>query len=252
MMKQHSPKTTPENVAQSAVKRHTIARGSGVSTVYNELKREILDMTLAPGDLLDETSLSTRFALSRTPIREALIRLTSEGLINTLPNRNTVVAQIDFETVPAYLDALVLMYRVTTRLAALKRKPEDIQLLRRVQENFASSVSRTDAIAMITTNRDFHLAIAMAGGNQYYIDFFSRLLDQGQRLLRLYYSTYNDRLPQRFVDEHDAIINAIENSDLVHADELGKQHALQVVSQIQAFLSQGIGRTMEIAEFAND
>ena len=80
-----------------------ISRGLGVRTVYETLKRDILDMTLAPGDQRDETRLSARFSLSRTPVREALVRLTSEGLVTTLPNRNTIVAVIDFASGRAYI-----------------------------------------------------------------------------------------------------------------------------------------------------
>ena len=55
-------------------------RGSGAQLVYETLRREVLDLSLRPGELLDETSLSERFSMSRSPIREALIRLTAEGL----------------------------------------------------------------------------------------------------------------------------------------------------------------------------
>ena len=57
----------------------------GVQTVYDALKRDILEMTLPPGEALDETRLSRRFSMSRTPVREALVRLAAEGLVTTLP-----------------------------------------------------------------------------------------------------------------------------------------------------------------------
>ena len=107
-------------------------RGFGVQTVYDALKRDILEMALPPGEALDETRLSRRFAMSRTPVREALVRLAAEGLVTTLPNRNTVVATIDFSTVPVYFDALTLMYRVTTRLAALRRSETDLAGIREI------------------------------------------------------------------------------------------------------------------------
>src|SRR5436190_4919025 len=101
-------------------------RGYGVQKVYDALKRDILEMTMAPGEALDETRLSRRFAMSRTPVREALVRLAAENLVTTLPNRNTIVAAIDFSTVPVYFDSLTLMYRVTTRLAAQRRTAPDL------------------------------------------------------------------------------------------------------------------------------
>lgn len=224
----------------------TRARGSGAVSVYETLRREILDMRLPPGEPLDEARLSTRFSLSRTPVREALVRLTSEGLATTLPNRNTIVANVDFASVPSYLDALMLMYRVTCRLAALRRTPQDIEVLRRLQGLFAQAVASTNAVEMIIVNRDFHVAIARAGRNEYYTEFFARLLDKGQRLLRIYYSSYSDRLPQEYVEEHDAIITAIALGDQETADRLGAEHATQVVTQIQSFLGSGIGRKISL------
>jgi DNA-binding GntR family transcriptional regulator len=140
------------------------SRGFGVKTVYDALKHDILEMTLAPSEPLDETRLSRRFAMSRTPVREALVRLAAEGLVTTLPNRNTIVSAIDFSTVPVYFDSLALMYRVTTRLAAMRRTAADLADIRALQKDFARSVREADALAMVAVNRDFHVAIAKAGG----------------------------------------------------------------------------------------
>jgi len=223
------------------------ARGRGVQTVYDALKHDILAMTLAPGEPLDETRLSHRFAMSRTPVREALVRLAAEGLVIALPNRNTIVAPLDFATIPTYFDALVLMYRVTTRLAAGRRTEADLAAIRSVQKSFADAVAGADALAMVSVNRDFHLAIAAAGRNRYYTDFFARLLDEGQRLLRLYYSTFDDHLPQEFVDEHEAIIEAIARRDEEEADRIAGDHAMGVVRQIQNFLANGIALDVPLA-----
>jgi DNA-binding GntR family transcriptional regulator len=216
-------------------------RGSGVQTVYDAIRHDILEMTITPGEPLDETRLSRRFNMSRTPVREALVRLAAEGLVTTLPNRNTIAAAIDFSTVPVYFDALTLMYRVTTRLAAMRRSEADLVEIRALQDAFAHSVAAADALQMISVNRDFHLAIAEAGGNRYYTDLFRRLLDEGRRLLRLYYSSYDDHLPRRYVAEHDAIIDAIVARDAERADRLATEHAGQVVRQIQAFIASGVG-----------
>jgi DNA-binding GntR family transcriptional regulator len=224
-----------------------LRRGSGTPKIYEALKREILEMRLAPGHPLDETSLSDRFGMSRTPVREALVRLVAEGLATTLPNRNTIVTALDFANLPHYLDALTLMYRVTNRLAAQRRKPEHLGVLREQQERFAKCVAAADAIGMIETNRDFHLAIAVAGGNQYYIDLFSRLLNDGVRLLRLYYRTFDDHLPPQYVGEHEAIIESIADGDVERADRLGGQHAAQIVAQFQRFLAPELGRDIDLA-----
>ena len=212
-------------------------RGSGVKVVYDLLRDEILDLVLPPGSPIDEVQLAERFQMSRTPIREALVRLAGEGLIVTLPNRSTMVSNLDFLNMAAFFDALVLMYRVTAQLAAQHRRPEDLDAIRDRQAAFAAAVRAQDALAMIATNAAFHAAIAEAGRNPYFNSLFSRLLDEGRRFLRLYYQSYEDRLPQQFVDEHEDMIAAIEARDIDAADRLAKAHAEQIVAQIQTLFS---------------
>ncbi len=214
-------------------------RGSGVKVVYDLLRDEILDLVLPPGSPIDEVHLAERFKMSRTPIREALVRLAGEGLIDTLPNRSTMVSNIDFFNMHTFFDALVLMYRVTTRLAAQYHRAEDLQVIRARQAEFAAAVAAQDALAMIATNAAFHAAIAEAGRNAYFTGLFNRLLDEGRRILRLYYQSYEDRLPQRFVDEHEDIIAVVAARDTDAADRLATIHAEQIVQQIQKLFARG-------------
>lgn len=211
-------------------------RGSGARLVYDLLRDEILDLRLAPGSPLDEAQLADRFAMSRTPIREALVRLAGEGLVATLPNRTSAVSSIDLLSVSAFLDAITLMYRVTTRLAAQNRREGDLARLRGHQAAFAKAVAAGDALAMISANRDFHAAIADTGANPYFAALCYKLLDEGRRLLRLYYRSFDDRLPQEQVDEHEAIIAAVETGDAEAADRLAAVHADGIVRQIRRLL----------------
>lgn len=212
-------------------------RGSGVKLVYDLLRDEILDLKLAPGSPIDEVQLAERFKMSRTPIREALVRLAGDGLIETLPNRSTMVSNIDFLNLSTFFDALVLMYRVTTRLAAQNHRREDLPSIHRFHEDYAAAIEARDTLAMIATNAAFHAAIAEAGRNPYFTGLFRRLLDEGRRILRLYYQSYDEHFPQQFVDEHAEIIAAIEARDVEAADRLGKVHAEQIVAQVQKLFS---------------
>lgn len=212
-------------------------RGSGVKHVYDVLRDEIIDLALEPGSPIDEIQLAERFEMSRTPIREALVRLAGEGLVTTLPNRSTVVSNINFLTLHTFFDALTLMYRVTTRLAAQYHTAEDLKAIRAHQALFSAAVQRQDALVMIATNRDFHAAIAAAAQNTYYEGLFLRLLDEGRRILRLYYQSYQDRLPQEYVTEHEDIIAAIADRDIEAADRLALVHANQIVTQIQRLIA---------------
>ena len=212
-------------------------RGSGVKLVYEMLRAEILSLALSPGSPIDEVQLAERFGMSRTPIREALVRLASEGLVETLPNRSTLVANIDVLNLNPFFDAITLMYRVTTRLAAQHHRPEDLEVIRARQAEFAAAVRAQDALAMIATNRQFHAAIAEAGRNPYYCGLFVRLLDDGRRLLRLYYQSFDDRLPEEYVHEHEEMIDAIASGDVARADALARAHADQIVRQIKRLVA---------------
>ena len=208
-------------------------RGSGVKVVYEMLRDEILDLKLPPGVPIDEVQLAERFGMSRTPIREALVRLAGEGLAETLPNRSAMVAQIDVLNLHTYYDAITLMYRVTTRLAAQYHRPADLVAIRAHQATYAAAVAAQDALAMVATNRSFHAAIAEAGRNPYYTHLTLRLLDEGRRILRLYYQSFDDRLPKEYVEEHEAMIAAITARDIEACDRIARGHADQIVRQIQ-------------------
>lgn len=212
-------------------------RGSGVKYVYDILRTDILNLSLAPGSPIDEIQVAERLSMSRTPVREALVRLASEGLVTTLPNRSTVVSNIDFLKLNSFFEALTLMYRVTTRLAAEYRTEADLATIRARQAEFARAVEDRDALEMIATNREFHAAIAEAGRNPYYTGLFCRLLDEGRRILRIYYSSFDDRLPKRYVVEHDDMIAAIAARDVAAADRIASAHADQIVRQIQSMIA---------------
>lgn len=222
-------------------------RGHGVRLAYEVLRDEILDLTLPPGSPVDEATLADRFAMSRTPIREALVRLEGEGLVVTLPNRSTVVANIDFANLNAFFDALTLMYRVTTRLAAEFHSDPDLQRIRAKQAVFATAVEAGDELAMIACNRDFHVAIAEAGRNGYYLQLFARLLDEGRRILRLYYyPSFESSLPHPYVIEHEAIIAAVAARDIDLCDTLAKDHADRIVQQIRDMIARDSRRDIRI------
>ncbi|WP_279479150.1 GntR family transcriptional regulator [Aureimonas sp. SK2] len=227
-------------------------RGSGARLVYEQLRDEILSLDLAPGSPVDEVALAERFGLSRTPIREALVRLQGEGLVTALPNRSTLVSSLDAAALPPFFDALVLMYRVTTRLAAEHHRPGDIATIRAAQAEFAAAVAAQDALGMIATNAAFHSAIAEAGRNPYFAGLFDRLLNDGRRLLRLYYESYDDRLPPRFVDEHEDLIAAVAARDVAGADRLAAIHAEQIVEQIDRLMKRRSDLSMPLERVSVD
>lgn len=221
------------------------ARGYGALHVYERLRDEILSLELRPGQLIDEASLAARFDVSRSPVREALVRLAADGLVETVPNKGTIVTPLNIEEFPAYIDALDLIQRAVMRLAARHRTPADLVVIRQAQLEFTKRVAANDALGMIAQNVVFHLAIASAGRNRILTDTYGRILAEGRRTLRVYYRSYGDSLPADLIHAHDAQIEAIESQDEALAERLGREHAEEVHRRFLHFL--GTRNTSDVA-----
>lgn len=214
-------------------------REPGWRSVYDTLRTEILALTLQPGQLLDETSLAERFDLSRSPVREALIRLAAEDLVVTLPNRSTIVAPIELASFPKYVEALDIAQRMTARLAAELRTDADLATMASRQRRFEAAVKSGDHLAMSAANKDFHMAIAQAGRNPYFTAFYERLLDQGRRMLHLHFE-YLERTREGYLltDEHHEMLAAIKAKDVARADKLAHDHTRQFRDSFIAFMKE--------------
>jgi DNA-binding GntR family transcriptional regulator len=213
------------------------AKGTGARHAYEILRDEILSLTLAPGALLDETTLADRFAMSRSPVREALIRLAGEDLVVTLANRSTIVAPIDLQAFPRYVEALDLAQRMNTRLAAERRSEADLKAIIRRQKAFVGAVQGRSHLAMSEANRAFHMAIAEAGGNPYLAAFYDRLLNQGRRILHLHFRFLEQGGSGHLLtDEHDEMIEAIRARDVARADGLAHAHTRQFQAQFVDYM----------------
>ena len=215
-----------------------LAKGRGSRYVYDELKREILSLQLQPGAPLDETNLSERFCLSRSPIREALVRLSAEGLVVMLSNRSTLVASINMAGFPRYVEALDFLQRINTRLAAKNRSEEEIRLMERRASEFDCACVANDYLAMSATNREFHMAIATAGKNPYLASAYGQLLDEGRRILHMHFDYIKASTTDVLLGaEHIAMIEAIRKQDVNVADQLAHEHTRQFHMRFLDFLS---------------
>lgn len=222
-------------------------RPSGVQRAYDTLRQEILTLLLPPSTPLDESVLAARFGLSRTPIREALVRLTGDGLVMALPNRGAIVAPLDLTHTHAYFDALTLIQRATAVLAARRHRADELPPIEALQADFDHAVSTGSVLPMIELNREFHVALARTGRNDYYVDFYARLLDEGRRMLRLYFASFHDTLPQEFVQEHVDLLEAVRARDEVRAEAVARAHAQQVQRQIQSLFEGKLGAALELS-----
>ncbi len=212
-------------------------RGASWKDIYTTLRNEILALTLQPGQLLDEMSLAERFDMSRSPVREALIRLASDELVVTLANRSTIVAPIEVATFPKYVEALDIAQRMNTRLAAALRTDADLKVIARRSKEFEAAVKTGNHLAMSEANKCFHMAIADAGKNPYFAAFYEKLLSQGQRMLHLHFE-YLERTHEGYLltDEHQAMLEAIRDRDVERADRLAHAHTRQFQNNFIDFM----------------
>lgn len=216
-------------------------KGAGWRTVYDALRHDILCLELRPGQLLDETSLADRFNLSRSPVREALIRLSGDELVTILPNRSTIVAPLEISSVPKYVEALDLAQRVNTRLAAQLRTAGDLDRIEQRQKEFVKAVKSGDHLVMSEANKQFHMAIAVAGQNSFLTSFYGRLLDQGRRMLHLHFE-FLERTHEGYLltDEHDEMLAAIRDRDVEKADELAHAHTRQFQDNFFRYMQENL------------
>jgi DNA-binding GntR family transcriptional regulator len=145
--------------------------------VYAALKREIMWGKIQPGTLLSETQLAARFGVSRTPVREALTVLASDGLITTLPWRGHLVRTVSFSEI---LEA----FRLRELLEVEAAGQACLCITQRELAYLSELSRRRDNDGLVPDiNRQFHMAIAHASGNRVLADFIERLLMMMQSVL---------------------------------------------------------------------
>ncbi|MDG4889916.1 MULTISPECIES: GntR family transcriptional regulator [unclassified Mesorhizobium] len=243
----HAKETTANGTTDDGPKKET-----GSSRVYLQLRQDILRVKINPGAALDEVRLSERFNLSRSPIREALVRLSSEGLVQILPNRSTIVAPLDIQAIPDFLDALDLLQRVTHRSAAHFRTEKDIETLVATQRGYEEaagvSLETGDSLPMIEANYAFHMAVSRAGRNRYFTAAYQRLLDEGRRILHFHFEfERRGTTVEKLAQGHTDIVEAIVRRDADAAEQAAHLHAEQFRGRFVQYLNRSVASEMRLA-----
>lgn len=175
--------------------------------LYNELRRDIVSMHRPPGAPIQEKELALSHGVSRTPVREAVLRLVEERLIEVVPKSGTFVARIPLSSLPEALVARSALERVTVRAAAATAGPAAIAELQALVDLQQRSAGTGDEAAFHEADEAFHAAIATAGGYPGIWRFIQQMKAQVDRYRRL-------TLPQPgrmllIVAEHAAVLAAI-------------------------------------------
>lgn len=251
VMRKTVPKLRPVKAGKSAPM--LLRKGDSATSIYEIVRAKILSLELTPGSAIDEASIVKEYGVSRTPVREAIVRLASEGLVLLFPNRGSQVAPLDLEKIRDYLEAIDLCQRAVTAWAAVRRRPEHLAAIKDCALEFDRAIKAADVDGMVLSNRAFHVSIAAACGNAQIAMAYQRLLDEGLRIARftlgdLYYrqtGTYRS-----FVDnvsrEHAEMVDAIEAEDPRRAEVAAAAHTDHTRDRFVEFLSDTLSPMIKI------
>jgi DNA-binding GntR family transcriptional regulator len=189
-------------------------------TIFQTLRGEILSGVHQPGTAIRETSLAERFGVSRTPVREALSRLQHERLLERVA-RGLQVPQVDPQQVIQIYDMRILLEEEAARQAAKARQFPDLMRLEALLQR-DRQLQDPDDHTRITTNLEFHAAIWSCAHNTVLQDLLDRLSTHLIHAPRSTLSTGNRWAES--LDEHEAIVHAIEKQDSDEAGKIARQH----------------------------
>ncbi|MBA4790633.1 MAG: GntR family transcriptional regulator [Rhizobiales bacterium] len=199
-------------------------RGEATPRLREALEEEIVSGQLRPGQRLDEATLAERHAVSRTPIREALIQLAASGLVEIRPRRGAFVTLLGPRALVDSFEFMAELEAVCARFAARRLTEGDRAALEAAHAACAAAVRAGDAAAYYPANATFHQAIYAAAANRVMAEEARRhqMRLQPYRRLQL-------RAPRRMeasFAEHEAILAALLAGDGEAAAELLRGHVL--------------------------
>ncbi|TAL82011.1 MAG: GntR family transcriptional regulator [Beijerinckiaceae bacterium] len=204
------------------------------SKVYTALKEAIIKMDVysAPDPvMLDERELSDRLGVSRTPIREAVAMLEQDGFLRTVPRRGILVVRKTKREIIEMVTAWAALESMAVRMITLD-PDSDVASLRQIFKEFSAAYMPTEHLGEYSSaNITFHQAIIRMSGSQVLCDMTDNLLLHVRGIRQMTIGK-NDRA-QRSIEDHLAIITAMEKRDTELAARLSRDHTLGLASFIE-------------------
>ena len=206
--------------------------------VRERLREGILTGELAPGEVLSETALARSFGVSRGPIREALGRLGSEGLVRITPRRGAIVAEL---TPDEFVEAYQVREALETfgiRLAVPRLDASDLTRLRELHEEMVEHAQRHEVNAFFEANSAFHELFVVGSGNRKLAEMYRQLMDQMGRYVARSLALRGSL--DKSIAEHSAILEAVEAGDGEQAARLLADH-IEVPQRIEVTGEEAVG-----------
>lgn len=196
------------------------------STVYESLRRAILDREFDPGEPLTEHQLCHRFGVSRTPVREALAKLDRDRLVRVVPKKGAFVRTVSHDEIRELYELREALEALAVRLAAprLERAElEDFERRFRDLKARGAGLRYTDVRAL---GEEFHRYLVKKAGNAKLVHALEEIREQLQSVWTM--SILVPRRVQGLVREHLAILEALRREDVPRAERLMVQHVRRV------------------------
>lgn len=195
---------------------------SAADRAYDFTKERILDGEFAQGQLIAEGEVSEAVGVSRTPVREAFLRLEAEGMLRLYPKRGALVVPISAADVEDVMETRLLIERFAIRRVIELDLELDGQLAAAIaaQEQHAADA---DAVAFVDADREFHRVFVAATGNAIVLRTHDSLRDQQNRMGLAALGTSSDRM-ERILEQHRAIVAAVRQRDAAEAEALIDHH----------------------------
>ncbi|MGK3203323.1 GntR family transcriptional regulator [Amycolatopsis sp. MEPSY49] len=177
---------------------------------YDRIRHAIVDGTLPPGTPLRDGDLAEQLGLSKAPVRDALRRLTEDGLVDQKPQSYTRVSEVMSPDVLDAREIVRLLHEFAVRAAAAKARPADIAAMRAANDRFAKAIEAGDVEAAIKADDELHdIPVRLAGNAA-----VAATLDRYTPLLRrLEHARFSSTLAWNSVERHARLIDALEARD---------------------------------------
>ncbi|MFJ4775351.1 GntR family transcriptional regulator [Streptomyces sp. NPDC088762] len=203
--------------------------------VYLHVKQGVLDRRYEGGTLLTEGELAEAVGVSRTPVREALLRLETEGLLKLYPKKGALVQPVSAQEITDVLQTRLLVEEFTVR-RAVPAPPGLLDRLAALVEEQRGHAAAGDLAAMMAADRAFHAEIVRSAGNQILCRLYDQLRDRQLRMGVALLHAHPDRV-ERSMAEHAEILDALRAGDAESAAAAVRGH----IGRVEA-LVRGTGR----------
>lgn len=214
--------TAPVGTFSPATDNARIVRHVLYDAVIQKLREMIYAGELAPGTHVSERRLCEQFDISRTPLREALKVLASEGLIELLPNRGAVVTRLSATDVEHMFQVMGALEALVGEIAATRIQPDALDTLQALHDAMVRCYQAGDRASYFQLNQMIHSKIVEASGNTVLINLYNNLSGRIRRA-RFMTTLANARWDQA-VDEHAQMISALRTQDGESLGRILKNH----------------------------